>query len=96
MNDCSISKLAETLDKNPGPVKDADNEETAPNFMDAFWECAGDAYNKQSGKSILEVAYDMAQQVDKAETKGEGVDLTNIELKDISITIGMRDNRSKN
>lgn len=92
MNDCSVSKLVETLDKNPGPLKDADNE-MASKFMDHFWECAGAAYNEQTGKSILEVAYDLTQKIDKAESKGEGVDLTDIELTGISITIGMKDNR---
>ena len=91
---CNVSNLANTLDKNPGPVKD---EETpaAQHFMDQFWDCAAEKYAYQTEKSLPQVAFDLLQQIDKVETKGEGVDLTNIELTDISLTIEMSDNREK-
>lgn len=91
---CSISKLADTLDNNPGPVHDEETP-TGTNFMDVFWDCAAARYADQSEKSLSQVAFDILQQIDKVETKGTGVDLTNIELTDIALTIGMKDNRSK-
>ena len=97
MNDrhCSISELADTLDKNPGPVQD---EETPPatHFMDMFWDCAALKYADQSAKSLLQLAFEILKEIDKVESKGVGVDLSNIELTDIALTIGMKDNRVNN
>lgn len=92
--DCSITRLADTLDKQPGPVKD-DETPVASHFMDLFWDCAAAKYLEQPQKSISQAAFEILQEIDKVETKGEGVDLTNIELTDISLTIGMKDNREK-
>lgn len=91
---CSISKLADTLDNNPGPLQD---DETLPatHFMDEFWDCAAAQYADQSEKSLSQVAFEILQQIDKVESKGAGVDLTNIELTDVALTIGMKDNRAK-
>jgi hypothetical protein len=98
MNDCSVSSLANVLDKNPGPVKD-DETPTGSHFMDVFWNCAAEKYADQmdspSAKSLSQVAFDLAKEIDKVETKEEGVDLTELELTDISLTIGLKDNREK-
>lgn len=95
---CSVSNLANVIDKNPGPIED-DETPRGSHFMDVFWDCAAERYadqmNAPASKSISQVAFELAREIDRVETKGEGVDLTELELTDISLTIGLKDNREK-
>ena len=95
MDDCSAAKLADSLDKSTEPIRSGRKPDAAPNFMDQFWQCASLAHMRQSGKTFLETANDLALAVQRQETKGVGLDLAVIELTDFSIGIQTKHNKVK-